>query len=1219
MGLVWLVSVSIHLALCGTASGGDCEGCSSVPSSDTSLLQTKTLHKRLPSPGSGGHSDKTPSADVVLDVAAAAKTSAAAGASSSLSGDRPHATVANHATIKATLHGQHPDNNDNAEQHNPASIAAKAASSSSSPSLSSSSPSSSLRERSDSAAAAIIPSSLDQHPDEVNPSAAVGGAHEHGVPLQTGHASVATTVLSASDPLKSLSILLEAALVVFIPVFASARLWSALFSAGSDRDDDEVNEMSAENDDAESVLPKTDGKEGATKAEETNNFYGPRSADIKVIGMTCSACSSTVERGLLQEPGVSSASVSLIWERAHVVFDSKLNTAQALADAVEDLGFDSTLLSEAPVNEADCAISADLHLSTAKPITKSVQKVLEGLCYIHEVRLLDDKLLRVRYDPCQIGARTLLKTIREDYPDTAWTVVPPRLEEVSRVLELERKATSLWTCFRGSAIPAAAVFAITILLPAFGIDLGYIDCLKLHLHVATILVLLLASPVLFVFGADFHKQARKAMKRRAPNMDVLVSLATIISFSYATLVLLARACKVLSHPVPMGTSFFLHGDASMHHEDPMGLGLGCHALHFFGMAPILMSVVLCGKFIEVKANIQTMSNLVTLAEKKSAAAQVKHDNGEVETVAAELVHLGDTIKFAAGDILPVDGVQISSEPVLLSEAILTGESRPREKLEGHRLLAGTTVVRGSGEMLVQAIGSKTALGEIVALISTSQTAKTHTQQLANTVAGYFVTAVMLVSVIVFAIWLELTRRHLVTMPEDLDPASAVDRTLFAAKFAVAVLMVACPCAMGLATPTALMVSADVAASNGCLIKNAEGLEAGRRVRTLVLDKTGTLTQGTPSTHEVVLAMPCLRALSSRSIGQEPPQDVSHRPTTRHLVGGEDEVSSSEPPVSREELRFWQLVAAVEQAADHPLAHCLLLSAQKVLGAQDGPTSPSSSQKVSNFRSEVGRGVAATVGGVEVHVGSFSWFQETQKSKTSSEGSEDLLKPLETWASGRRAATDSVVVVFTVTASSASLLGAVAVRDTLREDSLAVVRHCQSKGIEVWMCTGDAQKTAFSVAKEAGIPEHCVCAEMLPKQKADKVAELKERKDARGTICFVGDGVNDAPALAAADVGLAIGASASLAKQAADVVLISGELTTVATFLKLSKETVHTIWRNYAWAFLFNVAGLPIAAGVFYPKVVLPPFLAGLAMALSSTFVVSSSLLLRYFSPPTLAC
>jgi Cu+-exporting ATPase len=464
-----------------------------------------------------------------------------------------------------------------------------------------------------------------------------------------------------------------------------------------------------------------------------------------------------------------------------------------------------------------------------------------------------------------------------------------------------------------------------------------------------------------------------------------------------------------------------------------------------------------------------------------------------------------------------------------------------------------------------------------------------------------VVSVMVCSLLVSIVWFFLIKTGRTSISKDMSHVTNFEECLFAAKFGVAVLMVACPCAMGLATPTAVMVATGVAAKMGCLVKSAEALEEGSRISTVVLDKTGTITVGEPTVTQAALIPPV--GLDLPAACPTRVATATARPPTEYLLPGEAAPSDFES-------KFWWLVGIAESGSDHPIAQSLVRAAERALGCDSFPAP-------SQFRYRVGSGVSAVVEGAEVRVGSFSFLRSSVKElKQEKLAGEASFTALEAWAQAMRASRHSVVVVHVMVGGRLYILGALALGDEVRPNAAATVRYLQRDlGLQVFMCTGDSESTARAVAREVGIPQEHVYADCLPKQKADKVDSLKLA--AKGTVCMVGDGVNDAPALVAADVGLAVGAGAHISVDAADVVMVRSDLAMLAAYLKLTRETVFTIRRNYVWAFIFNFCGLPLAAGVFYPHVVLSPMIAGLAMGLSSSLVVTSSLMLRFFRQPSL--
>lgn len=992
----------------------------------------------------------------------------------------------------------------------------------------------------------------------------------------------------------------------------------------------------------------------------------PRHVELRLTGMTCSACSSTIERCLRNHEGVRTASVNLIMERASIVYDGSKSSVAKLIEEVEDVGFEAVLISDSASEDDSSAGRAELHLqlnaassaASADGLREredleravgALNQALDGIEGVENWKALQGGVVRVAYRPSAVGARCLLNQVRDALP--AWQVSCATPQEDDQIRDLQRQADKLWTNCKRSSVPAICVCLITLVLPACEVELGTISCIQfgdrqIHLHVATILVMALAAPVQFYYGADFHTQARKALQRGSPNMDVLVSLATNIAFGYASFAFIHRACSMMDS----------NGHAGHHHHQLGGanvLGLGCHSLHFFGMAPILMAVVLTGKFLEVQAKMQTMESLVRLMDWRSKTALLVTVDGKEECIPVELVQEGDTLRIKEGTGVPADGELTSDETVWVSEAVLTGESRPVEKSSGSVLMGGSTVVAGAGLLKATKVGSHTVLGEVRTLISNAQATKSRAQEVANIVARYFVSAVMVCSCVVFFTWLHLARSGRVTLPDDLSADRTTDQILFAAKFGMAVLMVACPCAMGLATPTAVMVATGVAARMGCLVKSAEALETGARVNTIVLDKTGTITTGQPVVQGVFFtppeqlspAMSLLNTAATAAAAATvkapdasgtrctlPTQSVGVAAASGDLGNDAGMLDTSSPtPPSRDwcpsavvahsmgdeekaayEQAFWHFVGMTEAASSHPLARCIVEAASSAVGCESfAPTT--------RFRTLVGKGVCANVDEaqqLEIRVGSLAFLEETCAEKGQPLNSSADVDGLRQWVEMMRISRHSAVVAHAVTKTGVCVLGALALRDKVRPNAAAVIRHLQHDlGMQVWMCTGDSITTSQAIAAEVGIPPDRVHAEALPARKAAKITAIRDAVGCFGggaRVCMVGDGINDGPALACADLGVAVGAGAKLAMDAADVIIVQSDLSSLVSYLQLCKETAATIRRNFAWAFVFNFCGLPVAAGVFYPTVVMPPLLAGVAMGLSSTLVVWSSLSLKSF-------
>jgi len=752
-----------------------------------------------------------------------------------------------------------------------------------------------------------------------------------------------------------------------------------------------------------------------------------------------------------------------------------------------------------------------------------------------------------------------------------------------------------------AAPPAAVIFFLVILLPSLGSGHALEALLATQLHpgltVLTLVVLTLATPVQFIPGRRFHAAAFAAVKRGSPNMDVLVSVASGTAYFYS--IGLVLFCVTM----PDLPSVHLLGHATG---------------HFLAMGPVLIAVVLLGKSIESRAKLTAMEALTDIPSNLPATALLCEDSGEsVQPV--ELVELGDVLRIYAGGRIPVDGTMCSQSGVHVDEAMLTGESRPVSKQDGDMLFGGTLCLSGGCLMRVTNVGGDTTIGQMVKLVQDAQASKANVQRVADSIARVFVPFVISLAILTFAVWSALVFSGRVSPPMldtmghgGMEADSRAVRSLqllFAMKFGIAVLMIACPCAMGLATPMAVMVATGLAAKRGCLVKSAEALEVSARLDVVVLDKTGTITKGQPS---VRAAACCAEAFATLEQAWEAllgsaegapkrrsaPATSSSGPTVQ-LIGAEDVCSSN----GLEDC-FWWILGSLESASDHPIARCVLTAAQEVPGLP-----PLAAPQ--DFEVTAGRGVRCTLsqlGGVTARVGNLTYFMESMPEQAS-QTNQELLQ----WMEGMQQQGNIVVLLHV----DGVPLGAVALQDPVREEASWVVSYMErTLGAEVWMCTGDNTATAQCIAAQVGIRH--VMAEALPTTKSECVAKLqrpRRRGERPRRVCFIGDGMNDSPALAQADVGVALGVGAHIAVEAADVALVRSELGDCVTFLALSRATFRTILLNFFWAFCFNFLCLPVAAGLFYPTLHIPPLVAGIGMACSSLFVVCSSLLLRRFSPP----
>ena len=584
----------------------------------------------------------------------------------------------------------------------------------------------------------------------------------------------------------------------------------------------------------------------------------------------------------------------------------------------------------------------------------------------------------------------------------------------------------------------------------------------------------LATPVQFYVGKQFYQGAWAALKNKTSNMDTLIAMGTSAAYFYSVYVVLS------------GTG----------HQ-------------YFEASAVLITLVIFGKYLEAVAKGKT-SDAISKLMKLGAKTATVFRNGKEMKIPIDDVKKGDRVIVKPGEKVPVDGIIIEGHSTL-DESLVTGESIPVEKKDGDQVIGSTINKHGSFTFKATKVGSETTLSRIIKLVEDAQTTKAPIQRFADTISSYFVPAVLVIALITFLFWL----------------GSGVGFALIAA---VAVLVIACPCALGLATPTAIMVGTGKGAREGILIKGGEALETAHKLKTVVFDKTGTITKGKPVVTDVV-------------------GDVI------------------------------DIAASIEKSSEHPLADAIVAKSTGEL------------KKVTGFKALVGRGVQGTIGKTQYYLGNVRLMKEKKVDITKFK---DKIESMET--EGK-----TVMIL-----ASDKVLGLIAVADEIKEDSPEAVRQLRELGVDVYMITGDNERTAKAIAKKAGIQNYF--ASVLPEEKSRYVRKLQKK----GKVAAVGDGINDAPMLAQADIGIAMGSGTDVAMETGNVVLMKDSLLDVPKAIHLSKLTMSKIKQNMFWALFYNSRGIPIAAGILYPWTgwLLNPMIAGGAMALSSVSVITNSLLLK---------
>jgi Cu+-exporting ATPase len=811
---------------------------------------------------------------------------------------------------------------------------------------------------------------------------------------------------------------------------------------------------------------------------------------IAIEGMTCASCVGRVEKAIAKVPGVVKASVNLATERADIAFSGAPNVS-AVVDAVRNAGYS--------VDEK--TIELDIEGMTCASCVGRVEKALKAVSGVSDASVnLATERATVRVAGNAVSAARLAEAISQ-----AGYKANEIVADKAKGDEPDRREAEL----RGLKISLATAVALT--LPVFILEMGSHLVPAIHdfvmetvgMRESWYLQFALTTLVLFGPGLRFFKKGIPALLRLAPDMNSLVVLGTAAAWGFSVV------ATFVPEILPRGT-------ANVYYE----------------AAAVIVTLILLGRFLEARAKGRTSEAIKRLVGLQAKSARVMR-NGETIDVPLQDVATGDVIVVRPGEKVPVDGLVLDGSSYV-DESMITGEPVPVTKTAGSEVVGGTVNRNGSFTFRATKVGADTLIAQIIRMVEEAQADKLPIQALVDKVTNWFVPAVMLAALATFIVWFILGP----------DPALT-----FALVNAVAVLIIACPCAMGLATPTSIMVGTGRAAEMGVLFRRGDALQTLRDADVIAVDKTGTLTLGKPT--------------------------LVHFTTTEGF--DQDEV-----------LR---LVASLESRSEHPIAEAIVEAAK-----HGGLTLADAA----GFEATPGFGVAATVDGRKVEAGADRFMVKLGYDIAKFADDADRL--------GREGQSPLYAAV------DGRLAAIIAVADPIKPTTPEAIAALHALGLKVTMITGDNRRTAEAIARRLGIDE--VVAEVLPDGKVEAVKRLAA--DGR-RVAFVGDGINDAPALAAADVGLAIGTGTDVAIESADVVLMSGDLRGVANAIALSKATIRNIRQNLFWAFAYNAALVPVAAGILYPAngVLLSPVLAAGAMALSSVFVLTNALRLKSFRPPLL--
>ncbi len=796
-----------------------------------------------------------------------------------------------------------------------------------------------------------------------------------------------------------------------------------------------------------------------------------KDTSLQITGMTCAACANRIEKGLKKLEGVEEANVNFALERSQIKYNPDVTNIEAFQKKIQSLGFDVV------TEKADFNVTGMTCAACSARIEKGLNK-LEGVTKATVNLALETA--SVEYNPSLLNKTDIVKRVEKLGYGAAVKDEKAQETEDHRAKEIEVQTGKF-------------IFSLILSLPLLWAMVGHFS-FTAFIYVPDMFMnpwvqLALATPVQFIVGKQFYVGAYKALRNKSANMDVLVALGTSAAYFYSVYL-----------------SF-------------VSIGSNAHMVElYYETSAILITLIILGKLFEARAKGKSSEAIKKLMGLQAKKATVFRDGIEVE-VELEDVIVGDIIYVKPGEKVPVDGEIVEGRSAL-DESMLTGESVPVDKTIGDHVIGATINKNGFLKVKATKVGRDTALAQIIKVVEEAQGSKAPIQRMADQISGIFVPIVVGIAIVTFLVW------FFIVSPGDF--AGALEKM-------IAVLVIACPCALGLATPTSIMAGSGRSAEFGILFKGGEHLEMTHKITTVILDKTGTVTKGMPTLTDVLLTS------------------------------------------NQNETELLQLIGTAEKQSEHPLAEAI------VAGIKEKGIDL---KETESFEAIPGFGIKAVIEGKEVVIGTRKLMAQHQIELG------DALKTMERLEeSGKTAMLVAIDGIYT---------GIVAVADTIKETSQAAVARLKNMGIEVIMITGDNQRTAEAIAKEAGI-DH-VIAEVLPEGKAEEVKKLQQQGK---KVAMVGDGINDAPALATADIGMAIGTGTDVAMEAADITLIRGDLNSIADAIYMSKKTIRNIKQNLFWAFGYNTLGIPVAA-----VGLLAPWLAGAAMAFSSVSVVLNALRLQ---------
>ncbi|TCK92424.1 Cu+-exporting ATPase [Natranaerovirga hydrolytica] len=814
--------------------------------------------------------------------------------------------------------------------------------------------------------------------------------------------------------------------------------------------------------------------------EKTNDQV--KTLELKINGMSCASCASNIEKNLKKMEGVTEANINFASDKAQVTIDGQKSSANDVVEKVQQLGYEASLKeAENKIEKATLKVDNMTCSACANRIETALNKKQEVIQA--NVNFATEKVT-VEYDATQIRLYDIKNTIDGLGYKVIEEDAQEDIDEDEVKMNKAKKKMLLSIAFSGTVMTLMMIHMFVIEIPAY-----------------LVLASVLAFPNIFVVGSQVHKASFNAIKNKSPNMDVLVSLGSV-------------------PPYLIGL-----------------LGFFMAVTTFVEMATMIMTFHIIGKYLEIRAKGRASLAIKKLIQMGAKTAKIIVDNEEVEISTKEL-QVNDIMVIRPGEKIPTDGIVIEGSS-LIDESMATGESLPVKRKEGDPVIGATLNKNGLLKVKVSKVGKDTFLSQVIKLVEECQGSKVPIQEFADKVTGYFVPIILIITVLTFISFNVFSDFHytIVEWGASFLPWVNPDLTPLTLSFitATAVLVIACPCALGLGTPTALMVGSGIGAEKGILIRNGEAVQTFKEVKIIAFDKTGTITKGKPEVTDII------------------------------TVEG----------VTEETLLYY--AGSIEKASEHPLANAIVESVNKRNIQLDN---------LKNFEALVGMGVQGQVKDDMIYIGNRKLLKEKNVEYNQYE---NAIEKLETEAK-------TAMLV----AKDNQLLGIIAVADPIKEDSIKAIRELEKMGIKTAMITGDNERTALAIGKKVGISH--VISEVLPDGKVDEVKRLQEKFQ---TVAMVGDGINDAPALKQANVGIAIGTGTDVAIEAGDVTLVKGELSSIITAINLSTATFRKIKENYFWAWFYNAIAIPVAVlGLLHPLI------GAAAMSISSLNVVYNSLRLK---------